>query len=76
MCVHSVVLLTTLACVIYQVTVFKNSAQHDPRDLSTCDLDVAADVARLRVMVVFRFLGRVQVSTPLNVVCYSVHVIQ
>ena len=65
MCVYSVVLLL----LHYQATVFKNSTQHDPRDLSACDLDVTADVARLRVMVVFRFLGRVQVSTAINVVC-------
>ena len=41
---------------------YKKSTSLDPRDLSACDLDIVAAVERLRVMAVFSFLGRVQVS--------------
>lgn len=60
---------------IHQVTVFKSTGQYDPSDLSTCDLDIAADVERLRVMVVFQFLSRVQVHTLLHTFYVYVRVV-
>lgn len=53
--------VTMSQCLFCQVTMFKTPGQYDPSDLSTCDLDITADVERLRVMIVFRFLSRVQV---------------
>ena len=45
-----------------QVTVFNEPASvRDPRNLSLCDLDIWADVERVRVILVFSFLARVQV---------------
>ena len=47
-----------------QITVFNEPAfVRDPRDLSLSDMDITADVKRLRVMIIFSFLTRVQVYT-------------
>lgn len=54
---------------------FKSTGQYDPSDLSTCDLDIAADVERLRVMVVFRFLSRIQVHALLHTVYMYIRVV-
>jgi vacuolar protein sorting-associated protein 13A/C len=44
-----------------KITVFNEPAfVRDPRDLSLSDMDITADVKRLRVMIIFSFLTRVQ----------------
>lgn len=47
---------------LLQVTVFNEPASvRNPHDLSLYDLDIVADVKRLKIMLVFSFLARVQV---------------
>ena len=49
---------------LYQVTVFnKPVSLPNSRDLSLCDMDIGADIKRLRVMLIFSFLARVQVQS-------------